>query len=97
MANYRNNRTIKESIDFAKEKALTLKNREMIRLFADDNFDYYIYREDDTAYIGSFVNSTLDKEMNQIYKNKEVIYMLNDKGVQTMKLQRLFRKNTFIA
>ena len=93
---YRNGRTIKEAIDFAKQKSLVLKNGHLIRLFADVNFDYYLYKNEDIIYIGSYLNSEIDKEMKKIFKHKEIIFMLDKNGVKKMKLQKLFKKNTYI-
>ena len=40
LADYRNGKSPKQVYLFAKNKAKTLNNKQMIRLFADENFDY---------------------------------------------------------
>ena len=62
----------------------------MIRLFADENFDYYLYKEGNLIYIGSFLNNNFDKEMPNFFKSKEVFYLTNhETGIESMKFQQL--------
>ena len=89
-ANYRNGKTAKEVYFYAKEKAQVLENKQMIRLFADADFAYWIYKEDNVCYVGSFLNNDFEKEMKDFFKTREVIYLADNKtGVKTMKFQKL--------
>jgi hypothetical protein len=86
-ADYRNGRTAKEIYQFAKDKAKKMikKDGQMIRLFADTNLDYYLVNISGVAFIGSFLNSKRNKEMNPFFKNKKVWFTDDNK----MKLQEL--------
>jgi len=93
-ADYRNGKTLKEVFKFAQKKAAVLKNRQMIRLFADVDFGFYLFKESNVVYIGSCCDGS-DKEMPKFFKNKEVIDMDDAEGTTIMKMQRLFKKNVY--
>lgn len=86
-ADYRNGMTPKEIYKFAiqKTKAKIKRNGQMIRLFADKNLDYYLINISGVAFIGSYLNSEFDKEMNPFFKKRQVWYTDDNK----MKLQEL--------
>jgi hypothetical protein len=87
---YRENKTVKEVLAIAKEKANLLENRKMIRLFADENYSFYLYKEGGAVYIGSYVNSESEKEMPNFFANKEIFYLTNNETkVNSMKFQRM--------
>jgi hypothetical protein len=86
-ADYRNGRTGKETLAFAKNKANKLvKDNQLIRLFADEDFAFYLVRIAGEVYIGSMANGS-DKKMPKFFTNK----MVYDYGKDFMTVQRLFR------
>ena len=66
-ADYRKGKTLIEVFNFAKKKAAVLKNRQLIRLFADDDFAFYLFKESNIIYIGYCCDGS-DKEMPKFFK-----------------------------
>lgn len=89
MSDYRNGLKGNDLYNFAKLKAKNLKNNELIRLFADKNFAFYLYKNDNKTYIGSYLNNT-DIEMKPFFIKRNIIFLIDNKtGKKEMKLQRL--------
>jgi hypothetical protein len=87
--NYRNGMKGQDLFEFAKNKAKSLKNKELIRLFADKNFGFYLYKEGGKAFIGSYVDGT-DIEMKPFFIKRKVIFLIdNATGKKEMKFQKL--------
>lgn len=89
MSDYRNGMNGNDLYNFAKLKAKNLKNNQLIRLFADKNFAFYLYKNDNKTYIGSYLNNT-DIEMKPFFIKRNIIFLIDNKtGKKEMKLQRL--------
>lgn len=88
-ADYQNQKNYIQTLVFAKNKAKKLPNKKMIRLFADKNICFYLYRENNITFIGSYVDGT-EKEMNNFFSKKDVFYFTDNKtGNKKMKFQIL--------
>ena len=79
-------------VSFAKDKAgfIELKPNNMVRLFSDNDYAYYIFRcPTGELQIGSLIGSNYDQEMLPFFEDKpsNIILLTNGTGLKLQKLE----------
>jgi hypothetical protein len=81
--------TTEKLIEIAKAKFQVLNHKQMLRIVADDNLDYFVVNFLGEPYVGHFVNNSLFEPMPLLYPNEKTYDLTGTDETQNMKLQRL--------